>query len=592
MNPIDAILCLVIFLPLTAILLGRLRIETGILALAVGFSVASLVTQIWDEYVGRLSSDEIQLVLIGCFLVTFVFVIMKDNIARHDRSSIFAIVAVGVPAAISASAMIFGRVMAHNQISGSVTTLSFLATKEDSAKWLNIASQISSGKLVSVSAVGGVLTCFLVVIFSFVRLIGPVFSFSSIDVRQAIDTVAIAQIALVPLSSFALIGFLGSDRSRRPQLLDLFRFWPAVLVMQGLVVWPMALSHISLQLAIVMLVFGLSIIGSRELSPTIFCSYSFVAAVGLSTWLGTQVVIPIFSLCCLLIFSRGLAKQLRIRVKCLNYFVLLLPVVLSLSSFRYAFDSNSRLTSLFTASGATVVSSTEMQLSVAVLLLGLLLHEKVNQITFQKYWQLIFLMTVLLVAQTQDQMRTGVLNYGSQKFGFLIFSVLLVLLIPIVFENMIGIFDRNLTALILVVLSLFTILNVNGLVTGSVIVYKDTLWPQKYIENETSWLTFGSGIRIEGDSAQMPIGCVIKLKDQSPSVSRLTYICTRLLVGVAGLENEATAVVQWQMSGDWKIARELLSNLPIGIRQRKMIVLDENNSTRDLVAIETIINSS
>jgi len=93
--------------------------------------------------------------------------------------------------------------------------------------------------------------------------------------------------------------------------------------------------------------------------------------------------------------------------------------------------------------------------------------------------------------------------------------------------------------------------------------------------------------------ADLPIGCVFIRGDaqipgafpwnDAQNLGQQTYACTRMLIGLTGLEKDARPLVDW-LADEWvngrstwaETSRELLQ-LPAGVRDRSFILLDAYN---------------
>ena len=97
-----------------------------------------------------------------------------------------------------------------------------------------------------------------------------------------------------------------------------------------------------------------------------------------------------------------------------------------------------------------------------------------------------------------------------------------------------------------------------------------------------------------------PIGCVYlppgaKVPTVLPDGQRL-YSCTRLLVGLSGMDTTARPLVDWMRrewltnTGSWMNEYDWIAGMPEDVRAKNLILLDEANNVVGLESIGSLVS--
>jgi len=565
-----------------------------LLTSAISFLTASALVQMLYVLHLEITGTTVQVVVIGAnFLgaTTIVFLISSKTRAEPNP------VALLFPMIFSIVGIAIGRLLAPHQPSASITSLRFLIDAEDNAKWLNISTEIVTNAHIAVGNVGGVLTCFLVVAASIVKLLHKIFSYTSSDIQNSVDSVSIAELLVIPVSTFALASIWAQINSfRRTFVMQALQFAPVAFLFQVFVGNTKGIGHLSLALVIIFMTFGIAGAIRAQNSFVETMAYFFVIELALSIWLPTQIALPAFAVCAILDCNTTWRQSASPHLRLLATLVLLVPTILSIDTFRYVSHTPGYLSSLFSATGGTLQASTTLQYVAILSLAVCLVTSSKSHKQLLKLWPLGFLMVFFAAVQTNDIFRTGQLNYGSLKFGYLFFVVLLFTTLSFTFEKCkpttSNAQDSNQLIALVVAILLCLPFNTDGVILSFLNPYEARQWPTHFEKSDTSWHPFGSGYSpLASEVKTMPIACVLISPSTSPEVDANTYRCTRFLVAIAGLETSGGRLVEWQLGQDWATAKSRLAGMSPRILDRNILRIDKQSSRFSVVSIRDLLNS-
>jgi hypothetical protein len=571
---------------------GRMSLAHVLLTSAVSFLSASATIQFLSMMELSITTQTIQLVIVGFNVLSALVV----GILLHDKKNNLEAspIAFLFPILFAITGILIGRLLAPNQPPESITSLRFLTDAEDNAKWLNISSQISTGASITVGNIGGVLTSFLVVVASLVGLLHRAFSYSSMDIQLSVDTVGVAELLVIPLSTFSLVNIWLSSKHIKNPVNQIFQFAPVAFLFQAFIGNTRGIGHLSLAVVIIFLTFG--IMGSLQAGNSFLemMSYYFVIQMALSVWLPTQVALPIFSAFAIIDCNSRWRDAVSRKLRVCTTAVLMIPVLLSIDTFRYVTNTSGYISTLFAATGGTLQASATLQyISILSASICLLFMNKTPR-SLLMIWPLAFLMIYYAAIQTNDIFRTGQLNYGSLKFSYLFFVVLLFTTLPRTFEALtsLSIWSKSSSGFAGIILTIITVIpfHTDGVLLSFWKPYQVREWPTHFEKLDTSWHPYGSGYSRDKQSIEeMPIACVITSPGQSPEIDSNTYRCTRFLVAGAGLEIEAGKLVEWQLGQEWTNAFVQLSALDPIILNRNIILISKEDSTTSTSSIQEFL---
>jgi hypothetical protein len=264
----------------------------------------------------------------------------------------------------------------------------------------------------------------------------------------------------------------------------------------------------------------------------------------------------------------------------------------------YSQGGENRILRLFAAGGGVASFSTFERL-LLILLCSCVLFNQFLSDKVKRHVSValsLFLLSAIFISSA-DYFMTGSLNYGSQKLEFLILSIVISSLLSRSITAILSNWPRTGQGVIggVVLLAVAMTLTFNNSLVNWIDLARPSLWPSTDLENGPTWQ---SKVLIEHDRPQdlndLPITCGVRTTD--PNVLSLdynTYLCTRTLTSLAGLENRgAGTLVEWQLRGDIDKSIDYLKTLPAELRQRDLIILNPSGSIYKIVALNEFLQNS
>ena len=513
-----------------------------------------------------------------------------------ERSLMKQFVAVGLPALGIFGFILYSRITAKNQLHGLLTSIHFII-KEDNAKWTNVTSLITQGKFLGIVDIGGVLTAYLVVCQSVIKTIFPILRLDTSEISLSISTVVCGQLGLIIASPLFLLPITKILNNNRNIWKSIPGFWLSSLVIAGGSAAFQSFGHLSSQLVLVV---GVYSIGLLLTSGTISHDGELITFIGLfclvatsSIWLPYQLltgVIPLIAL--------GVFISLRLRSHRLDIAVFAsIPLMLSLmaipiavDTFNYLTLTDTNLQNLLVAGGATHTATPVLLLLPVFLLFSTLMaRDKLvsaehtisdRESNYENYTILAFVGLFTVVVIYFDYLRSGFSNYGSLKVQFMCSLFLLITLIPIAITKVTNFEVPTRGFIVSCACSSLLLFAVSSDVTFSSLPqkFRSQQWPENAAWskdlNWQAWITDMSENRKK--LSEIPIACGEFIADEPYwNVNGETYVCTRQLHALAGLESTAGALVEWQLRGDWAKSVGYLRALPENIKSRNVLVLTE-----------------
>lgn len=510
------------------------------------------------------------------------FVLLEKDQDVPARQGIARSMVLMGPSLMIGVAVVIARLTAAGQQSGVLTDLQFFHS-EDDAKWLNVVSQMLTGAHVAVGNVGGVCVGFLAAVLSWSRVGLAILHFSTDDLAMVYSTVAVAQLALVVLVPLALSPMLVLvGRRFRGRELLLMSIVPAAFLASA-AVRTMQLGHLSAELLLV--------IGSTLLSHACArrsddkgqaLSILILAAGCTSVWLPLQILPGVVSIGIVreIIMARKNGTLVEIRWSQRIFALLIVPgsLLISRNLLVYVTDTKSKITNLFSAGGAVQqFQSTTFLLMVILLATALLLKLELPDDSRFDPRPILLACGIVGALLAADYYRTGSSNYGTTKASFLIVAMsvpVLLLVVTAASTDRVSGIDTELR-----VLSVSLVLGLSFALDGSMFNVLDVArreqWKPQSSVVDDGWKRFtavngGSNQRLD----ELPIACgVAGTTPEILEVNDASYLCTRFLTAITGMESEAGPLVEWQLRRDWEMSLPYLAELPDEVRKRKIIVL-------------------
>jgi hypothetical protein len=190
-------------------------------------------------------------------------------------------------------------------------------------------------------------------------------------------------------------------------------------------------------------------------------------------------------------------------------------------------------------------------------------------------------------------------NYGSNKFGFAVAITLAAAYVPIaamVFDTS----ERRMTAVRwILAASVLVVLTLDTLLPRALSTLSPKLWAGVDSGAPAYWTAAEVKDRPEQPLASSPVACFFVPPQVSvPSslpLGQESYSCTRLMLGMTGLEGQAGSLVPW-LALDWTTQRthwdELYPDLLIGtsaISDRQVISMDTNGGIAGFTTMREIL---
>ncbi len=577
-------------LPIVLIHLYKSLLVATLLPLISVFSVGILVQS--SDYFGlnwnaAAIKSFLILVAICCFLT-----INGTQSKSKNQSFRPQILSLGVPSLVILIGIISGRVLAHKQTPNILTNIAFYGG-EDNAKWFNVTSLIAQQKALSIGDIGGVGVTFLVVCSAIVRTVFPIIGLGSGPIDVAICTTAVAQLFLVALSPLALISFtklLGNEQYSYRATPPL---WTSAFLISAGSANFVSLGHLSAQIVLPMIVLSVGFLmidsnDSRD-ADLYLCLGLFCLTAAASVWLPMQLMTLLIPVSILALRAKRLLKQESSKIN-LDVFLLQLIVFaaipIGIQTFTYV-SSPGNVRNLLSAGGGTnVMSSIQGVLPLVLLVLYLMgqsedSNEMISGRTIRSNHSNLWIVAVIAFFSVSviflSYIRLGDAYYGSQKVQYIFSLVLVITLIPVSISSLppSGRIVRDTIATFTVSVMVLFALNGDPIFKSLGQRVRSEQWPTMLGTELTNWQAYVTSMQIEGKKIEdLPIACGELIPDKRMlSLNSHTYLCTRELVALAGMEKQAGPLVEWQLRADWMKSLSYMREMPGSVTSRNVLIL-------------------
>jgi hypothetical protein len=199
----------------------------------------------------------------------------------------------------------------------------------------------------------------------------------------------------------------------------------------------------------------------------------------------------------------------------------------------------------------------------------------------ESYLVLFFVALVTISVIFVDYLRTGSAHYGSQKVQYMCALLLVVTLIPIAVTNISkhkSVFDGFVLSCTCSMLLLFA-LSSDATFSSLTQKFRSQQWSEIATRpREVNWQAWITDLaKNKAKLEDVPVACgLIIVNERYWNVSSETYLCTRHLHALAGLESTAGPLVEWQLRMDWLKSIDYLRALPNDVKSRDILVLSES----------------
>lgn len=464
---------------------------------------------------------------------------------------------------------------------------------EDNAKWLHLTAQLADQQPIEFAGyAGGPLLLLMSLMAALISVLSIVLLGGVNEVAVAANTLVATQFLLIALVPFAFAPFV--ERRLRPIARAGDRnpiAWPAIgIAMAVLAVGSSIITsfgHLSLQFVLLVLVlwsacFLLATPGRARLLMTL------AIATTASVWLPFNVLgLAVLALTLAWLVRRrdaiGLVAWAAVVLASwdalLSSTLFLLGVGApplssegaspgapagdgGLSIQSQVLQQVETATSLFTAPGGVE----QVQPVVALLALAcvlaaawLLCRGTSLRAGLRRFGPIVLMAAYLLAIQIGDAIATGAApHYGGHKLGFAITMMALASTLPIAIMALDGAARGMTTLRWLAVGGLLLALTLDTMLPRAISALSPMLWPTVDASSPAYWAPAEVKPVADQPIASLPVACVFAEPGKDPAALPLgqqSYGCTRLLLGLGGLEGDATVLVTW-LQTDW------LSNEP------------------------------
>lgn len=495
---------------------------------------------------------------------------------------------------------------------------------EDNAKWLHLTSQLAQGSEVSFNGyAGGPLLVLLAMVAAFVSVLSTVLLGGVNEVAVAANSVVFAQHLLIAIVPFALAP-LAEVRIRRhggpKSPLPITTIVLASLVLATASAVITSYGHLSLQWVLLVLVtwsacfvaetrFGFRALATLTI-VTVASVWVPLNVLGLAIGIGVAVValrrrhrlLFAISVVTLVLSLDALLSSLLFLVGIqFTWTPLDSPADSGLSLDRPLGDSAmAPAQSLFTAPGGVEIIAPIVGVLAAVSVLGAAWARR-DRIGMTML-PIGLLVGYLVAIQLADAVVTAAApHYGGHKVAFATVITALVSTLPVALGTLGP--GAGMTGLRWVGAgAVLGLLVVDTMLPRAVSALSPQLWPANAAERPTYWSVAEVRPTANQPISSLPIACVFAPPTaEQPTALPLgqeAYGCTRLLVGLTGLEGRATPVATWlaqdwlSQQPTWATSAEWLELLPAEVLDRPVALMSETGGTAGLTTLRALLSAS
>ncbi len=577
-----------VLLPIAAFVITRSLTWTSVV-LAFGFGVAgnavqSLISLGMDWNVRGLQALSLA--------VMTIVVVVAATMRRGTRSVRRQVLAIVIPAILIGLFLIVMRLMAPGS-PGPLTAVGYLINHpqaEDNAKWLHLTAQLADGRLIDFNGyAGGPLLLLMSMMAALISVLSLLLLGGVNEVAVAANTVVGTQFLLIALVPFAFapfaerrMGLRGESRVRVP----LPAIWAGILVIGIASAVITSFGHLSLQFVLVAISLWSAVFLARSPHGARLLMTLVVVALA-SVWLPFNVLgLALLAVC--------LVGSLRRRAWWALGAVLLTgaavwDALISSTLFLLGIelggtdggeapaaegDAGSVQTtvneqietakSLFTAPGGVeIIQPLVGGLALASVLFVVWLladNSKPRLAGLMRIAPIIVLGGYVVLIQVGDAIATGgAPHYGGHKLAFAFTITALASTIPIAITGL----DRGMRGMTplrwAAVGVVVVVLTVDTMLPRAISALSPMLWPSIDRAAPAYWSAAEVKPVPRQPLSSLPVACLFAPPESDVPTAlprgQEAYNCTRLLLGMSGLEGRATVLVNW-LQTDW------LSNEP------------------------------
>lgn len=600
------------------ILWASRSLATGVVHLLFGLALSGSALALWGIPGWTWTYRNLQGWLLLGLVLTAAYAWL--TVGRHQRADWpgARLLAVLAPMGVLAVMFLATRLLASDA-GGPLTGVGYLVTRsgaEDNAKWLNATAQLATGGdvLSQDTAVGAPLLMVMVVAATAISVLSTILYGGVNQVAVAADTLILTQHLLVIAAPLALAPLATATwtlkrRRAREQGLEVHQQVPALALWTGMGILAATsilltrYGHLTLQFILIVFALWLTAFLAPPKAARVGLLATLTVIACSQVWFPINVLATVLILAALVVTIGNVVRARRSKVPA-DWVSLAVTVVMALliagylaSSIRYALGAGTETAlPLFAISGGTEVVTPLLLGLVGVGVFGAasLLTMVVPSVSgrwsrFVPIWPVVVLLGYAVAVTMVDFWATGTgPGYGSRKMMFGVAIAITAATIPLAITRL----DVGRAGL--------TMTRLAAVAAVGFVLIADTILPRALVEIRPQvWPAAGEGtywgaaeVRPTGDQplSSIPISCVYIRGDRpipaaypwddAQNLGQTTYSCTRLLVGLAGLEKDARPIVDWLIDewtngkSTWSESSKVMAGLPAEVRARDWILLD------------------
>lgn len=587
-----------IALPIAAWLVSR-RLTPLVIALVFGFGIAGNIAQTtialgWPWHVRTLQITTL-VVMLG--VLGWAVWSRSRGGSRGDLRRAFVVVV--VPVLVLGVFLIAMRLMADG--AGPMSAVGYFINHplaEDNAKWLHLSAQLADGREISFNGyAGGPLLLLMSVMAALMSVLSMVLLGGVNEVAVAANTVLATQFLLI-----ALVPFAFAPLARRKLNLPAPLVWAGMLVLALASAVITSYGHLSLQFVLPILVAWI-LVFVTGCPPRQRLLMTLAIVTLASVWLPLNVL-GIALLFGALVYSIVARRWVELAVVVVTA-VVTWDALFSSAAYLLGWDVgvNALVDALpfigEAGEGAPAVAQSSVHLFEApggTEIVGPLLGGLAVMAVLATVWLLrgrgatergvvlrlapvVVLTAYTLAVVGADAISTGrAPNYGANKLSFTLVIAVLAALLPLALT----VFDNGVSGMTILrwfaVGGVVVLLSADTLLPRALSALSPVLWPAVNAQNPQYWSI--AEVRTQGEQplTSLPVACLFTPQGASPTALPLgqeSYACTRLLVGLSGLEGR-TGLLPAVIQDDWLSNRSTWPDRVAAVRETSNAILDRS----------------
>ena len=570
----------------------------------------------------------LQAVVLAIFVLLLALAFVRRGSPRGGmRRQLYVIV---LPMVALGLFLILMRVFAPSS-PGPLTGVGYLikhTIAEDNAKWLNLSSQLAAGQdLVFNGYAGGPLILVMVMMAALISVLSMLLLGGVNEVAVAVNIVIGTQFFLIALVPIAFAPFAERVVPLWPRVSGVVaRMVPAPLVWVAMFVVGIASSvvtsygHLSFQFVLIVLVLWSTVFLLGTKVPQARLLMTLVIATTASVWLPLNVVgIGLIAICFFgtIIRRNWLGLALVVLTVLAVWDALISSTLYLLGIDLHAGGGGSGdgtgasepsvTSTLFQAAGGTeIVQPLLGGLALAALLFVVAWYTKTRPIRGWRaavpFAPIVVMVCYALAITIGDAIITGgAPHYGGHKLAFAVVIMIIGSTLPIAILAL----ESNANGMTLLrwfaVGGVVLLLSLDTMLPRAISALSPALWPAI----DKSAPAFWSPAEVRNTPTQtidsLPLACVFAPTGATAPGGQpdgqLAYSCTRLLIGLNGLEGRVGPLSEWLLNDwlgnttSWNNRYESLAEDKWGVANRQVILMNSDKSVAGLASLQSLLDS-